>query len=133
MYTYEYIWLGGNDEFRGKTRVLDTVLTIEKVPLWNYDGSSTKQAEGHDSEVILHPVKLIKNPLIKREGFIVLCETRKPDGTPLENNHRVNAKEIFDKHLEEKPWFGLEQEYFLVNPINSYPIGFTDDCKSRPQ
>ena len=54
MHTYEYIWLGGNDEFRGITRVLDTVLTIEEVSLWNYEVSSTKQTEGHDSEVILH-------------------------------------------------------------------------------
>ena len=33
MHTYEYIWLGGEDEFRGKTRVLDSVLSIDEVPL----------------------------------------------------------------------------------------------------
>ena len=112
MHTYEYIWLGGGNEFRGKTRVLDKILTLEEVPMWNYDGSSTAQAEGHDSEVILHPVKVVKDPFVGGDNFIVLCETRKPDGTPLENNHRVKAKEIFDNHLDEEPWFGLEQEYF---------------------
>ena len=133
MHTYEYIWLGGEDEFRGKTRVLDSVLSIDEVPLWNYDGSSTKQAEGHDSEVILHPVKVVKNPLKGGEHFIVLCETKRPDGTPLDNNHRVKAKEIFDRHLDEEPWYGLEQEYFLINPMTGYPIGFTKDGKSRQQ
>jgi len=133
MYTYEYVWLGGENEFRGKTRVLEKILKLEEVPLWNYDGSSTKQAEGHDSEVILHPVKIVKDPFVDGDNFIVLCETRKPDGTPLENNHRVKAKEIFDKHLDEKPWFGLEQEYFLVNPTIKYPVGFTKEGKARPQ
>lgn len=133
MHTYEYIWLGGENEFRGKTRVLEKILTLEEVPLWNYNGSSTKQAEEHDSEVILHPVKVVKDPFVGGDNFIVLCETRKPDGTPLENNHRVKAKEIFDKHLDEEPWFGLEQEYFLINPMIKYPIGFTKEGKARPQ
>lgn len=133
MHIYEYIWMGGDNEFRGKSKVLDKVLTLEELPKWDYDGSSTKQADGNDSEVMLHPVKLIKDPLTNDSDFIVLCETRKPDGTPLNNNFRPTAKEIFDKHLQEKPWFGLEQEFFLFNPLSGYPVGFTNDGKSRPQ
>ena len=58
MTVVEYIWLGGNNELRSKTRVLDsldtvtidglvtTYITIDDIPSWNYDGSSTGQATG---------------------------------------------------------------------------------------
>ena len=44
----EYVWLGGTmQDLRGKTRVLDKVpKSIEDLPKWNYDGSSTDQAPG---------------------------------------------------------------------------------------
>ena len=45
----EYIWLGGKDEFRSKTRVFNgEVRLLEQLPKWNYDGSSTEQAQGTD-------------------------------------------------------------------------------------
>ena len=41
---------------------------------WNYDGSSTEQADGKDSEVYLKPVALYKDPFrIDLEGYIVFC------------------------------------------------------------
>ena len=33
----------------------------------------------------------------------------------LKNNYRIWAKNLFDQALDEKPWYGLEQEYFLMN------------------
>ena len=45
---------------------------------------------------------------------LVLCDTYKPNDEPLSINKRVWAKELFDKKLEEEPWFGLEQEYFIL-------------------
>lgn len=45
---------------------------------------------------------------------LVLCDTYKPNGELLSINKRVWAKELFDKKLEEEPWFGLEQEYFIL-------------------
>jgi hypothetical protein len=51
---YEYIWLDKINNFRSKTKVYETkdnnLNTLIKptldsvVPLWNYDGSSTNQA-----------------------------------------------------------------------------------------
>lgn len=39
---------------RGCRKVIDGEVTdVAKLPLWNFDGSSTDQAPGHDSEVIL--------------------------------------------------------------------------------
>ena len=152
MIIAEYIWLDSNNNFRSKARTLeidnlgnflndeyskDNNLNYTKdgirltggsyIPNWNYDGSSTGQAEGNDSEVIIIPRAVYKCPF--RGNFfscniIVLCDTYKPDGTPLSNNYRPQAKEIFDEYIYEKPWYGLEQEYFIINPKTNLPIGF---------
>ena len=141
----EYIWLGGNNELRSKTRVLDhtgviaseegenrlevasetTKTEFINVPHWNYDGSSTGQATGEDSEVILVPVAIYPDPFIgETYTYLAFCETRRPDGTPLENNHRPWAKAIFDKHEEQEPWYGIEQEYFITNLKTGLPVAF---------
>ena len=133
MITYEYVWIGGEDELRSKTRVMEAKDNLSEIPEWNYDGSSTKQAEGNDSEVIIRPVKMVKDPFRGKDHRLVLCDTYKPDGTPLPNNHRVKAKEIFDKYPDAKPWFGLEQEYFLINPMSGFPLGFDKEGKAAPQ
>lgn len=133
MHMYEYVWIGGKGELRSKTKVMNKMVDLDSLPHWNYDGSSTLQAEGHDSEVIIRPVRMIKDPFRKGDHKIVLCDTYKPDGTPLPNNHRVNAKEIFDKHLSEEPWYGIEQEYFLVNPVSGFPLGFDHEGRAPPQ
>jgi glutamine synthetase len=135
MQIYDYIWLGGNDEFRSKVRILNLDLNLENpivnnIPIWNYDGSSTGQASSFDSEVILKPCAVFKSPLTEDiPRYIVLCETFDKDGEPLKNNHRQWAKKVFDKYLDEKPWYGLEQEYFIYDPKTNNPIGYNEDVK----
>ena len=52
MTTYEYVWIDGMGGLRSKSRVLSRDYTyVDELPLWNYDGSSTGQAEGTDSEI----------------------------------------------------------------------------------
>ena len=121
----EYVWIGGNQELRCKTKVMDTLVkSISDLSDWNYDGSSTGQAVGRDSEVIIKPCALFKDPFRGGENKIVLCDTYLPDGTPHVTNHRVWAQSIFNQKLEEEPWFGLEQEYFFINPKTQLPLGF---------
>ena len=118
----EYIWLGGNYELRSKIKVHETSFLcmndLKNVPAWNYDGSSTSQTTGEHSEINLLPVSVYRNPLFKRradiESLLVLCETRDQDGQPLATNNRFKANEIFEKCKEHEPWFGLEQEYFIL-------------------
>ena len=114
--TIEYVWIDGNGGLRGKTRSFETTITnIEQIPDWNYDGSSTNQASGNDSEVVIKPVALFKDPFHKSSHtFIVLCDTWRPNGEPHPTNTRHIAKKTFDKYASEVPVFGLEQEYFLV-------------------
>ena len=53
MSVVEYIWLGGNKELRSKTKVMKKeIYNVSDLPEWNYDGSSTGQAEGNDSEIL---------------------------------------------------------------------------------
>jgi glutamine synthetase len=53
----EYVWIGGTgQDMRSKTRTVYKKPTKpEDLPHWNYDGSSTGQAPGDDSEVYLIP------------------------------------------------------------------------------
>jgi glutamine synthetase len=133
MTVIEYIWLGGNNELRSKTRVLDNVniatISIKDIPDWNYDGSSTGQATGRESEVIIKPKTLFNNPFGQPYDYIVLCDTYLPDGRPLYNNTRIVADTIFNQKLDEEPWFGLEQEYFLIDPTTNKPLGFDESGK----
>ena len=70
--------------------------------------------------MLLKPVAVYDNPF--RGGtnnVLVLCGTHDKDGNPLETNSRVSAKALFDKILDEEPWYGLEQEYFAIGSNDS--------------
>jgi glutamine synthetase len=130
----EYVWIGGNNELRSKTKVMDKeVHSVNDLSEWNYDGSSTAQAAGGDSEVIIQPRALFNDPFRGGNNKMVMCDTYRPDGTPLENNHRVLANQLFNQALDEEPWFGLEQEYFLMDPKTKKPLGFPHNGHPEPQ
>lgn len=127
----EYIWLDGykpEPNLRSKVKVVElrtSQLTIEDIPEWSFDGSSTKQAEGHFSDCVLKPVRIYKNPLNQGNivGYFVLCEVNYSDGTPHISNMRADVG-VDDKNL----WFGFEQEYTIIKdgrplgfPVNGYP------------
>ena len=118
----EYIWLGGNDELRSKIRVVEQPINPEQINSWsewNYDGSSTDQAEGLNSELKIKPVAVYRNPFYPG-GVLLLCETFDKNDNPLDTNTRHAAAKIFNSVSLEKPWFGIEQEYFIIG--DKYPI-----------
>ena len=131
----EYIWICGDGELRSKARTLEIDIygkLPNPLPEWNYDGSSTKQAVGNDSEVIIKPCTVYKCPFRKDRNILVMCDTYRPDGTPLDGNHRVWAKKLFDRKLEAEPWYGIEQEFFLMNK-NGFPLGVDHIDNMPPQ
>jgi len=136
-YIAEYVWIGGTNELRSKARTLisnsDEKLEPNDLPEWNFDGSSTKQADGWASEVILKPVAIYPCPFRKNKNILVLCDTYKPDGTTIFNNYRQSANNIFNQKLEEKPWYGMEQEFFMMNKKTGKPLGFPEDGEPAPQ
>ena len=134
----EYIWLDVNGEPRSKTRVIETPKKEKgekqdvEIPLWNYDGSSTGQASGDKSEIILHPVSAYPDPFRGGDCILALCETLNADMSPHSTNTRFLAKEIFEKYKSVEPLYGIEQEFFLEK--NNSILAFADkDNQPKPQ
>jgi glutamine synthetase len=100
---------------------------------WNYDGSSTEQAEGKDSEVFIFPKKIVKCPLRGGKNILVMCDAWKPDGSPANTNFRAGAAKVFDACANEEPWFSFEQEYVLTTTNPDRPIGFPTAGYAEPQ
>ena len=86
----EYIWMDGHfptQKLRSKTKILDkTVNKIDELPLWGFDGSSTNQAEGNDSDCMLKPVYKISDPIRGGHDILVMCEVLNADGSLHETN-----------------------------------------------
>lgn len=120
-----YIWIDGSGEgVRCKSKTVDfEPKSPEELPVWNYDGSSTGQAEGSNSDMYLHPVALFEDPFRLSPNKLVLCETYKYDKRPAETNFRRSCKKIMDRAKGAAPWFGLEQEYTLLSQ-DGHPFGW---------
>lgn len=130
LHIVDYVWIGGNGELRSKIRVIHSKsprLTISDVPTWNYDGSSTDQADASNSEIILNPVRLFPCPFRPGIGSIVLCDCYTLNNEPAKYNHRHEALKIFSKYDDQEPWYGLEQEYFIFDNNTGKPLGFNDN------
>ncbi len=126
----EYLWLDGYTpvpNLRGKTQIkeFDQFPTLEQLPMWGFDGSSTKQAEGRSSDCVLKPVSIFPD-CTRINGALVMCEVMMPDGvTPHPSNGRAT---ILD---DAGAWFGFEQEYFFYQ--DGRPLGFPAAGYPAPQ
>lgn len=181
---------GSNLDLRSKTRTLEgPIRTVDDLPNWNYDGSSTNQAPGTDSEVILVPRKIYRDPfratavdkdhVLDRDrknmsvhnralyvehrsldkpalspvaepaltsgtlpeihdgcrNLLVMCDTYEPSGRPIPSNTRAAANAIFTlpEVSCEEPWFGIEQEYTLLDATSRWPLGWPKGGYPGPQ
>lgn len=138
----EYIWLDGyypEPNLRSKVKVVNAPthevngkivhgVGLDDCPMWGFDGSSTRQAEGHFSDCLLKPVRLYPNPMNKGmlDSYLVLCEVLNPDGTP----HDTNTRHLIGEE-EEGLWFGFEQEYTIMK--DGKPLGFPVNGFPEPQ
>tara|TARA_R110000851_G_scaffold196444_2_gene347352 strand:- start:4651 stop:5787 length:1137 start_codon:yes stop_codon:yes gene_type:complete len=145
----EYIWLDGSEpqQLRSKTKVVEEIPSaVHTLSNWSFDGSSTNQAKagkGENTDCMLKPVFMVKDPFRGRDHKLVLCEVYNPDGkTPHSTNHRAAlAKFVNNKHsgIDERigakanlPWFGWEQEYTLTRKNKRWehgeglPLGFKE-------
>ena len=139
----EYVWIDAAGKTRSKTRSLDKSRVEgaegeqwRALPHWTFDGSSTGQAPGEDSEVIIRPVATYPDPFRPGNGnLLVLCDTYTPEGQPLPTNSRAGAAAIFGtpEALAAEPWFGCEQEYTLFNLDGVTPLGWPMGGYPLPQ
>ena len=120
----EYIWLDGRkptQQMRSKTKVIDEKKykgTAKSLPMWSFDGSSTMQAAGNSSDMLLKPVRVFHDPA-RVNGLLVMCEVMNADGTPHESNGRATIDDD-----DNDFWFGYEQEYTFWDLDSHTPLGF---------
>ena len=148
-----YIWIDGGSPtqtLRSKTRViLDLGDPFPKAGPssedfginntdwdWSADGSSTMQAEGGSSDIVLKPIRFFRDPLRprspdpetgeSRHHLLVLCEVYGADGEPHPSNYRARLRDV-EREIDDPAgcWFGFEQEYTLFR--GSRPLGFGED------
>ncbi|WP_031428204.1 glutamine synthetase beta-grasp domain-containing protein [Flavimarina sp. Hel_I_48] len=127
----EYLWLDGYEptaNLRSKTKVEDDFSgKLEDCPIWSFDGSSTRQAEGGSSDCLLKPVAIYPDPA-RKNGYLVMTEVLNADKTPHVSNGRATIDDEDDDF-----WFGFEQEYFIMDKETGLPLGFPVGGYPGPQ
>ena len=119
----EYVWLDGclpEPNLRSKIKVEDCDKIDEEFEpsMWAFDGSSTEQATGDNSDCLLKPVAIFPDPE-RVNGFLVMTEVLNADSSP----HDSNARAQIDDD-DNDFWFGFEQEYFIMDVETQLPLGF---------
>ena len=122
----EYIWIDGTEpspSLRSKTKVLPNGSDF---PIWGFDGSSTNQAPGSNSDCVLRPVFSCPDPISGGDNKLVMCEVLLPDMSPHPTNNRAACAEVAVKHENQESWVGIEQEYTLFESDGKQPLGFPE-------
>ena len=126
MFKAEYIWIDGTEpspSLRSKTKVLEDGSDL---PIWGFDGSSTNQAPGENSDCVLRPVDSCPDPISGGDNKLVMCEVLLPDMSPHPTNNRAACAEVASKFENQESWVGIEQEFTLFEADGKQPLGFPE-------
>lgn len=147
----EYIWIDGTEptrKLRSKTRVIPAVPAplrgmerldsryskVEQFPEWGFDGSSTNQSPGENSDLVLKPVRFVPDPIRGEGNYLVLCEVCNTDreASPHSSNTRAELRKVLDSGaIQHDAWFGFEQEYTLYGE-RGRPLGWPENRRDYP-
>jgi glutamine synthetase len=130
-YKAEYIWIDGTEptpRLRSKTKIL---ADGKELPIWGFDGSSTNQAPGSNSDCVLQPVASYPDPIRGGDDVLVMSEVLLTDMTPHETNTRALLRPVAEKFADQEPIFGIEQEYTFFK--EGRPLGFPPNGFPAPQ
>lgn len=124
-YRAEYIWIDGQKptaKLRCKTKI---VPNGAEPPIWAFDGSSTEQAPGNQSDCVLQPALVKPDPIRGGGNVLVMAEVLNVDMTPHTSNTRAACAATYEKYASHEPWFGIEQEYtfFKDGRPHGWPVG----------
>ncbi|CAG2118610.1 unnamed protein product [Medioppia subpectinata] len=129
--TYVFLHPGndGQAHFSCKTKVvLEVPKQASDLPIWDCGIPTDSRVE-----ILLRPVQLYNDPFRGGNNKLVLCDLLSADMKPLPSNHRASCVEAMDAVKHEHPWFGLEQEYMLMDGINpKWPLGWPKNGYPEP-
>ena len=131
VYKAEYLWLDGSSpsvRLRSKTKIVEDG---KHPPMWGFDGSSTQQATGDNSDVVLSPVLSVPDPIRGGKDVLVLSETLLTDMKPHPTNTRAACAASSEKYGDFDTWFGIEQEYTFFE--GAAPLGWPENGFPAPQ
>ena len=134
----EYIWLDGNkptQTLRSKTRIIDieqNQVSLSDFPDWGFDGSSTGQATGDNSDCALKAVSFVADPIRGNGHFLVMCEVFEANGQEHPSNTRAKLRKVLNNGANYiGAAFGFEQEYTLFK--DGTPLGWPQNGYPAPQ
>uniref|UniRef100_A0A1I7XFU8 glutamine synthetase n=1 Tax=Heterorhabditis bacteriophora TaxID=37862 RepID=A0A1I7XFU8_HETBA len=126
-----YVWIDGTGEnLREKTR------TLEKDPgepeiqmLCTYGVVFCVDVYFY---YMYYPIATYPDPFLGGKHKLVLCETLDAEFRPTSTNHRSACSKVMNKIKNMNPWFGMEQEYLLLDR-DGYPLGWPKHGYPAPQ
>jgi len=117
-YRAEYIWIDGTEPtalIRSKTRILaDDETTF---PIWGFDGSSTNQAPGDNSDCVLRPVYDCPDPIRGGKDRLVLCD----EPLPAAASARRTSASVSDPIPTAPAFRKLRRERWSQKPLRELP------------
>lgn len=146
----EYIFIDGFNNTRSKTRIIQgKIITgmeerglMFNIDVWNVDGSSTGQSETKQSDIILIPRTVFKDPFNtdtpEYQYYLCMCEIFDATGNPHSTNNRAKlmhtAMAIGEEALNEMdPLFGIEQEYVILEADGKTPYKWNTEIANSNQ
>eukprot|EP00434_Breviolum_minutum_P027703 symbB.v1.2.024504.t1/scaffold2326.1/size131277/8 len=129
----EYVWIdsdywdGNSFDLCCKTLTLpDVPLSLDDVPIWSYSGDDAK-------DIVIVPRRTYRDPFRGGDNVLVLADTyQEPSGDEQDHGKatKFNARAACQAAMQqaedigEDPWFGFEQEYYLIDPKSKWPLGW---------
>lgn len=119
-----YVWIDGTGQtMRCKTKsVFKEPMQLSDCPIWNFDGSSTGLAEGHNSDIYLHPVALFQDPFRGLPNKIVLCETCSFEEKATHSNRRKTCNEVYSRKEVQVSVHGMTPHTNILGIIAKFML-----------
>ena len=122
MYVLEYICIDGDNKFRSKT--IFTEKPIEEVECIITDSMMIENSIVSNGDIILIPLKCVKNPLIRDDRhWLVFCEYKYPNETNHKNNKRNTLERVTEDYDDIR--LAITQQFVLFK--NNQPLGWNKD------